>query len=630
MTHMKLPRCRPATPVLLTFLVTSGALAQTPPRDAGQRVSAQPPKGTASIVGSVTSVASGQPLRKARVVLSGGEPRVNISRTTDERGGFSFTALPAGRYTLNASRPGYVATSFGQLRPGPGRAGTAIQLADGQRFEARLQLPRGGALTGTIVDENGEPAQGVTVRSMRYAYQNGQRTLQASGGGSTDDRGVYRIFGLQPGDYIVCATPRNAQGFEADRMQVEMEAVQRAMEQAAQRDGAAARAMADRAAALRTQFAIQQQQEEEPQPGYAPVCFPGTAIAASATAIALGAGEERAGIDFQLQPTLLGRIEGTIVNAAGGGLQGAQVNVVPAGDITSLENRSTRIDQEGRFRFSNLPPGQYTIVARANQPGPVRTPSAKIAEARAAVAEERERESSRLWATAEVVVEGRAPASVVLTLQPGLTIAGQVAFEGTTQQPPPDLTRVRITALPQMTPGSLRDFGGASSARVDASGRFTIAGLPPGLYRLSAGVSGWYLESATVSGQDALDAAVDVRQNLTGATLTFTDRQTEFTGTALNERHEPVSAYTIVIFPAESRYWTPLSRRIQTARPSTDGRFTFRGLPPGEYRLATVYDPEPGSWYDPAVLQQLQSASTSLRLTAGEKKMQDVRIPSTQ
>lgn len=611
MTHMQPSRRRVALLVLLTFAVTGAALAQTPPRDAAGAVGGERPRGTASIAGSVTSIATGQPVRKARVVLSGSEPRVNITQTTDDRGSFTFTALPPGRYTLVASKPGYVSTTFGQLRPGSGRSGTSIQLGDGHRFEARLQMPRGAAMTGTIVDEHAEPAQGVLVRSMRYVYQNGQRALQQSGSGTTDDRGVYRIFGLQPGDYIVCSTPRNAEGFAIERVQMEMEAVQRAVEAVAQRDGAEARAIADRAAALRTQFAVQQQQAEEPQPGYAPVCFPGTAVAASATAIPLGAGEERAGIDFQLQPTTLGRIDGTIVNAAGAGLQGLQVNIATSGDITSVENRSARVDQDGRFRFAGLPPGPYRITARGNPPGAGR-------------------ETPRLWATTDVVVDGRAPATVVLTLQPGLTISGQVAFEGTTQQPPSDLTRVRITAMPQVAPGGPRDFGGSSSARVDANGRFTIAGLPPGHYRLSAGAAGWHLDSATIAGQDALDAAVDVRQNVTGATLTFTDRQTEFTGTAVNERNEPVSAYTIVVFAAESRYWTPQSRRIQTARPGTDGRFTFRGLPPGEYRLATVFDPEPGSWYDPAVLQQLQSASTSLRLTAGEKKVQDVRIASTQ
>ena len=39
--------------------------------------------------------------------------------------------------------------------------------------------------------------------------QSGHRTLQSSGNAQTDDRGVYRLFGLQPGEYLVSATPRN-------------------------------------------------------------------------------------------------------------------------------------------------------------------------------------------------------------------------------------------------------------------------------------------------------------------------------------------------------------------------------------------------------------------------------------
>ena len=82
----------------------------------------------------------------------------------------------------------------------------------------------------------------------------------------------------------------------------------------------------------------------------------------------------------------------------------------------------------------------------------------------------------------------------------------------------------------------------------------------------------------------------------------------------------------MIVYPADQKYWTPQSRRIQSARPATDGRFSFRNLPPGEYRIAPVLDPEPGAWYDPAFLQQLDGNATRVTLSDGEKKEQTLRV----
>ena len=171
--------------------------------------------GKGSISGMVVVAGSGQPARKARVSLSGGnEVGGGRSTTTDDSGRFAFSALPEGRFNLSASKPGHISGTYGQRQPG--RPGTPIQLADGQRLQVQLQITRGGVITGTVLDEHTEAIPGTPVRALRYVMQSGQRTLQQAGSGSTDDRGVYRIYGLQPGEYIVFATPRNTnQGVDA-------------------------------------------------------------------------------------------------------------------------------------------------------------------------------------------------------------------------------------------------------------------------------------------------------------------------------------------------------------------------------------------------------------------------------
>jgi Carboxypeptidase regulatory-like domain len=617
--------------VLLLFLslgaAPAGAQTTAVPQPRDTRPEAAAPVGTASVSGTVVVAGSGQPARRARVNLSGNEVRGSMAKTTDAQGRFAFTKLPPGRYSLSVSKAGHVSASYGQHRPGAGRPGTPIQLADGQRFEARLQLPRGGAITGTVLDEHAEATPGIPVRAMRYVMQNGQRTLQSAGNGTTDDRGIFRIFGLQPGSYVVCATPRAAATGEAERMMAEVEAMRRAAESAAQRDASEARALIDRVTLLQSQL-----NDEGQATGYSPICFPGSPTTANASAITLGIGEEKGGVDFQLQLVPLARLEGTVMNPSGAQLQNLQVTLMQDGDLPSMDTRSARPSADGRFTMSGIPPGQYTLVARATVGPPPNQRTAQVAgqPVQLRVTEARAAEQVRLWSTMDISIDGRNLTNVMLSLQPGMTMSGQIVFDGTTQQPPADLTRARVNLTPVNASGPMREIASNTSGRVDAAGRFTISNVVPGKYRLSgsSGGNGWFVESAVVAGQDTMDFPIDIRpnQNVTGASITFTDRQTEFSGTAINERNEPVSDYTIVVYAADPRYWIGQSRRIQTIRPATDGRFTFRNLPPGDYRLATVFDPEPGAWFDPTYLQQLETSSTRLTLSAGEKKVQDVRI----
>src|SRR6185503_2350391 len=109
-------------------------------------------------------------------------------------------------------------------------------------------------ITGTVIDEYGEATAGIQVRVMRYAMQGGRRMLQQSGNGSTDDRGVYRVYGLQPGDYLVSAVPRNAgPALDVARLQTELAAVRERIA-AAPGDGSAARELVTRAGMLQGQL----------------------------------------------------------------------------------------------------------------------------------------------------------------------------------------------------------------------------------------------------------------------------------------------------------------------------------------------------------------------------------------
>ena len=102
---------------------------------------------------------------------------------------------------------------------------------------------------------------------------------------------------------------------------------------------------------------------------------------------------------------------------------------------------------------------------------------------------------------------------------------------------------------------------------------------------------------------------------VSGATVTLSDRPSEVSGSITDTQSRPVLDYTLVLYPSDQRYRTAYSRRIQSSRPSTDGRFTFRNVPPGEYRLAPVLDPEPGAMFDPAFLQHLDGGAITLSVS---------------
>jgi hypothetical protein len=606
-------------------LTISGPAAQVvvPPRDA-RPATEQPAAGTASISGSVTVARTGEPARRVRMSVSGGgsipggEMRLSRNATTDEHGRFFIPSLPAGRYTLSASKPGHVTISYGQRQAGSGRPGTPIQLGDGERFEAHLQIPRGGVLTGTVLDELGEATPGTSVRALRYAIQNGQRTLQPGGTGSTDDRGIFRIYGLQPGEYVVCAMPRpNVSPGPSPQMQAEMAAARRAL---SGMPPVQARTMEERLHNMEAQLAALPADPDQ-RTAYAQVCYPGTTLPTSAVSIPLGAGQERAGIDFQLQLVSVATVEGVVISPAAGAAQGVQISLVPAGpSVPGIGSSSARAGVDGRFSVNNVAPGQYRLTARGTVPVPGGAP---VGRGRGGPNDQ----APRLWGAADISVDGRDVTDVALVMNPAFSLSGQLAFDG--GAPPADLTRIRVTLSPAPGPDGPVPGASSSMATADASGRFTVTNVVPGYYRISvAGVQGWWPESAIVGSQDALDFPVEVRPgaSLNQVLVTMVDQQTEVTGVLSDSRGEPVPDYTLIIFPADSAYWTPNARRVQSTRPATDGRFSFRNLPAGDYRIATVLDPEPGSWTDPAYLRELETVSLQVPIRRGEKKTQNIRI----
>jgi protocatechuate 3,4-dioxygenase beta subunit len=189
-----------------TLAQVSGALAslRPPPRDPASEAAR-----TGVVRGRVTSLENGEPLRGALVSLNFSGFRVelaDVTALTDGAGRFELRRLPAATYTLTESKGGFETLEYGQQRPNqPGRP---IDLADGATFDVNLALPRGGVVAGRLVDEDGDPVSGATVRLLRQRYVSGQRRLSSSVAApdTTNDRGEFRIYGIPPGTYFLSGT----------------------------------------------------------------------------------------------------------------------------------------------------------------------------------------------------------------------------------------------------------------------------------------------------------------------------------------------------------------------------------------------------------------------------------------
>jgi hypothetical protein len=638
-------RPRRAAIVLIVTLATLGvamrrpaAAGQLPAPQIGARDAsrpAPPPLGSGLIAGALVAVETGKPVRQARVTLTGGETKMSRTVISDDQGAFSFVDLPAGSFTLSASRPGYLDSVYGQRRPGNGKSGVPIQLTAGQKLDRiSLQIPKGGVLTGTVIDDFGDPAYNTQVRAMRYVLRGGVRSLQQAGSSMTDDRGMYRIPALPPGEYLVMALPRDM-GLSA--MQEEVKARLFAVAQAAKARGASADTVI-----IDTKLQLEasgSNNAADSKTTYAPVYYTGTTQPGSATPVALDIGQERAGIDLQLQVLPAVSLSGGVSSDAPLA-PGAVVHLIDASfPVPGLGFRTTNVNPDGRFIFSGVSPGQYTLIARAG--GKAAADSAfmegyRVALAKNDAAPAKIDEMVRLmagesyWAMSDVSVGTTNLADVSLILQRGMTVSGTVALDGANAANV-DLTRLRVTLLPVSDSASTTDILSTREAQVDATGRFTLRGAMPGRYRIGSVIgapSGYQLESAMFNGRDALDLPLEIKpgEDQAGGVLTLSTKTSDLVGTLQDASGRPVSDYTLIAFPADARLWIPSARRIQATRPGSDGRYLLSNLPAGEYRLVAVNDPDPGQWYDPAFLREIAPVAMSVTLAKGERKTQDVRV----
>lgn len=547
---------------------TLNSTPQVPPAQARDNPQQAKP-GTATLRGHVIAADSGKPLTKAQVriistgPIAGGQQPENRLAVTDASGAYEFKELRAGRYNLTVSKPGgYMNAQFGQQRRSdPGRP---LDILDGQTIEkVDFTLPRGGVITGRILDELGEPVTDAQVTAARLQFTGGQRRLVQSGrAGTTNDIGEFRLFALPPGDYFVSAT-------------------------------------------LRTNNSTVDTPDRN---SYAPTYFPGTADISGAQRVTVAMGQTINDLSFSLLPIQTARISGTVADSRGQPMRGV-VQATMRSDIVGSPSGGSAgpIRPDGSFTINGLRPGDYTLQVQS-QGGPAQRNEAE-------------------YASAEVTVGGGDVTGVQLVAVKPSTISGRVVIGADDGAPLRASTfRIGAAPMPaggiifgpSPQPAAPNDDWTFQAKARPGLTRIVTTGLPRPWTIKAIRYRG---TDVTDSGFD-----VKANEEISDIEVELTNRVTDLSGTVTNSRGEPVKDYWAVLFARDAEKRRPPSRYVRVSRSDQEGRFKVSGLPAAEYFAFAVESVDSGEATDPEFLDRIQNRSTRFTLGEGETKTLDLKL----
>ena len=535
-----------------------GAQQRTPPRDASAEK-----KGTGIVRGKIVN-AEGRPLRRVQLRLSGEAVPEGRTASTNGLGRFEISELPAGRYTLNASRAGYLGLSFGQSRPGePGRP---IELADGQVFAtADFVLQHTALISGHVYDEAGEPLAGANVLTLQMRFFNGRRRLTpVRGNAVSDDTGQYRLSGLEPGEYYVQASSRET--WEGDPPERQML-------------------------------------------GFMPTYYPASPNPTDAQRVRVRAGQEVSAIDIGLIPGKVGKVSGTVFNSQALPLAGESINLsfeIRGENFMMMSGgQSTKVNPDGTFTFRNVAPAEYHLNVRT------------------AATPDRPAEAANVIVS---VVGGDVEGLAIVTAGTG-AVAGRVVVEGDTPLPTP-LSKLTVRALPVDRDTAVNIGGMPDNGRIRDDGSFELKSIAGQVrLTVGPPADGWAIRQIDQNGRDLTSQPFETAgQTLDGFVITLTNRFPTVTGTLHDAKGKAVLEGSAIVFPEDPSLWLEDLRAIRIARVDQSGVFTIKALRPGKYLCVAVSSAVNNQWNDPEYIESLREAATPVNLEEGEMKKIDLVV----
>jgi 5-hydroxyisourate hydrolase-like protein (transthyretin family) len=518
----------------LSILVLPFAFHSIRAQEAAQ--SAETKAGTAAVSGRVTL--KGEPARGVMIILDGQNrfPSNAHSARTDENGRFRFTGVAAGTYSVHAIAPGYASTedkSHSALEK-------SLNVAEGEKVEnIDFEIRRGGVIAGRITDSQGRPVIEETI-TLSKRNRNNQPEYYSTYTRSndmyrTDDRGVYRIYGLPEGRYLVSVGYAQTRGEKR----------------------------------ITSRRAI-----------YPRVFYPNVIGESEAKAIEVSEGSEATNVDITVSdPKETRDISGHVVDAGTG-------KPVPDLDVVTIaissDGRGMGISSgdkvqsgsDGAFRMFGLMPGKYHLLV----PG--------SGENRGYVSDElRIIDISEDHATGIELKVRRGTAS----------ISGVVVIEGTSDPKVlAKLSQINVKADVGLADQSIWGSVGSLPVEVNADGSFRISDLHAGKANIRASsptdMRGITLARIERNGTPALEGIeIDAGEQVTGVrvvllygALTLRGAMKVVGGTLPAGYGFHAGAFR-TDQNAQYRQWVFLDER---------GQFAFENLAPGEYEISIYPFPQ--------------------------------------
>jgi hypothetical protein len=516
-----------------------------------------------TIQGTVLSGSTGNPLRRAQVLLRPADSKgTPIYETTDESGGFSFLNVTPGRYVITVQRDGYLPLSAGRI--GSYKMPPIFTVNSGETISSFVyRMTPAGVVTGNVKFDDAEPAVNVAIQLYRSYYDRGRHGYAAAGSTRTDDRGEYRVHGLQPGTYYVAAL------YQAP----------------AHPTGAQEQTHKD------------VQGNPLPSLSYAVTFFPESQKMSDAVPVKIAPGDEVAGIDIFLTLVHTVRIHGRLIGAVAGGVV-ASPNIGlrwndPDNTASVSAPISVTVDKEQNFEIQDVTSGPYLLTASGVEGG--------------------------------VTLTGRLPinigdsdlSNVDVVVGPESLWHGKVSMDDDDAALPEDLT---VSLEPR------RSITSPTQAKVSKDGEFTIPFAPDETYDLFIlnGPSNSYLKSVRIANAEHLDDGLASASGATPSPLEVVlgAQGGQVVGRAVTADPKVVaSGATITLIPDSG---VNHIQAYQTTHADEYGNFTLQGLAPGKYLLVSWLDQPPCDVYDPADLPNCRAQGVSVTIAEGEQQAEQV------
>lgn len=555
-----------------------------------------------------------RPVRRARVMLLKSDNRSGMEKTgaTDERGEFRIKDVAAGSYIVLVDAPGIVSPfSNVELEEGMNERNALVALkkeveevtVNGTNtVDVQVRARRGGAVTGRVTYADGDPAIGAQIIIMRKKDNRITRFLPgispfAMLGLRTDDRGIYRIAGLPPGEYILGAAESNTR----DDVR----------EEYAMMGGLFGG----------TNFSVTYYQNETSAKQARPVKIEG--------------GQETNEINITLLERATYTVAGTVVARQGRTPLRARLSIQSATDATATGAidfaPNTDTDEQGRWSFSNIPDGTYVIKAEPTWNGPSDDedvdedgePGRSGRTATTTTTAQKPAQPSYVGREQQVTVAGGDMTNVVIELGEGGSLQGTVTFEGNEK----DTSRVFYLVL---TPRE----GGAPIERyapTDESGKFFVNKIPPGEFYISAQrmADRFYVKSITAGGTDLLREPVritsgrgveNIRVVIASDVATLQGRVTSASDS------KPVRGALVLLVPADPTHWRTLGSYIPGVT-QAEGVYKITA-PPGSYLLMPLAEGETLRSVNEAFIRARSATAKSVTLQPNGSETVDLVAPA--